>query len=483
MSSCSQQRTHYIFKHSYRAIALRCADRIAAMPDIATHTAPTQVVTPNTELSAFVPSFRASAPYIHAFRGKTFVVAFGGEVIADETFFNFIADLNLLASLGVRLVLVHGSRPQIEKLLEQRGMESRYHRGVRITDESQLGSVIGATARAKARVEAALSMAPRSASVAPIHMRVTSGNFIVAKPIGVVDGVDMKYSGEVRRIDAQAINDCLKDGDIVLMSTLGYSTSGDTFNLTLEEIATQTAIALKAQKLVFLLDTPGVLDKEGSVISTLYTREASDIASKAVQASDVQLFLQAAVRACQKGVSRAHLIGRKLDGAILQELFTRDGIGTMISVDSLDNLRAATIDDVGALLSIIEPLEKAGILVPRPRATFEREIERFFLAEHDGQVVGCAALYPFPEANKAELACLAVSQDYRREGYGERLMKAVERAAKEQGINTLFVLTTRTAHWFIERGFRAATVQDLPEKKQALYNYGRNSLVYVKSLA
>jgi amino-acid N-acetyltransferase len=452
------------------------------MPDIATHTAPTHGVTPNSELSAFVPSFRASAPYIHAFRGKTFVVAFGGEVIADETFFNFIADLNLLASLGVRLVLVHGSRPQIEKLLEQRSMESRYHRGVRITDEAQLGSVIGATARAKARVEAALSMAPRSASVAPVHMRVTSGNFIVAKPIGVVDGVDMKYSGEVRRIDAQAINDCLKDGDIVLMSTLGYSTSGDTFNLTLEEIATQTSIALKAQKLIFLLDTPGVLDGEGKVISTLYTREASDIANKAVQASDVQLFLSAAVRACQKGVNRAHLIGRKLDGAILQELFTRDGVGTMISVDSLDNLRPATIDDVGALLSIIEPLEKQGILVPRPRATFEREIERFFLAEHDGQVVGCAALYPFPEANKAELACLAVSQDYRREGYGERLMKAVERAAKEQGINTLFVLTTRTAHWFIERGFRAATVQDLPEKKQALYNYGRNSLVYVKQL-
>jgi amino-acid N-acetyltransferase len=197
----------------------------------------------------------------------------------------------------------------------------------------------------------------------------------------------------------------------------------------------------------------------------------------------VQLFLSAAVRACQKGVSRAHLIGRKLDGAILQELFTRDGIGTMISVDSLDNLRQASIDDIGALLSIIEPLEKAGILVPRARATFEREIDRFFLAEHDGQVIGCAALYPFPEANKAELACLAVNPDYRREGYGERLMKAVERAAKEHGINTLFVLTTRTAHWFLERGFRLATITDLPEKKQALYNYERNSQVYVKSLA
>ncbi|TAG04420.1 MAG: amino-acid N-acetyltransferase [Betaproteobacteria bacterium] len=454
------------------------------MPD---DTAPNLVTatpahTPHTELSAFVPSFRASAPYINAFRGQTFVVVFGGEVVADETFPNFIADLNLLASLGIRLVLVHGSRPQIEKLLAQREMESRYHKGVRITDEAQLGSVIGATARARARIEAALSMAPRTASVAPIHNRVTSGNFIVAKPIGVVDGVDMKYSGEVRRIDGNAINDCLKDGDIVLMSTLGYSTSGDTFNLTVEEVATQTAIALKASKLIFLLDTPGVLNADGSVISTLYTREASEIATKAPQASDVQLYLSAAVRACQKGVGRAHLIGRKLDGAILQELFTRDGVGTMISVDSLDNLRPATIDDVGALLSIIEPLERQGILVPRARATFEREIERFFLAEHDGQVVGCAALYPFPEAGKAELACLAVSADYRREGYGERLMKAIEKAAKQQGINTLFVLTTRTAHWFIERGFKPATVADLPEKKQALYNFERNSQVYVKAL-
>ncbi len=439
-------------------------------------------VTPDTELSAFVPTFRASAPYIQAFRGKTFVVAFGGEVVADDTFPNFIADLNLLASLGIRLVLVHGARPQVEKLLAQRGMESRYHRGIRVTDESQLGSVIGASARARARIEAALSMAPRTAAVTPSHNRVTGGNFVVAKPIGVIDGVDMKYSGEVRRVDAQAINDCLKDGDIVLMSTLGYSTSGDTFNLTVEEVATQTAIALKASKLIFLLDTPGVLDADGTVISTLYTREASAIASKAPQASDVQFFLSAAVRACQKGVVRAHLIGRKSDGAILQELFTRDGIGTMISVDSLDNLRPATIEDVGALLSIIEPLERQGILIARPRALIEREIERFFLAEHDGQVIGCAALYPFPEANKAELACLAVNPDYRREGYGERLMKAVERAAKEHGINTLFVLTTRTAAWFTERGFRQATITDLPEKKQALYNFERASQVYVKQI-
>ena len=181
-------------------------------------------------------------------------------------------------------------------------------------------------------------------------------------------------------------------------------------------------------------------------------------------------------------MARAHLIGRKRDGAILEELFTRDGIGTMISVDSLDNLRPATIEDVGALLSIIEPLERQGILVARPRALLEREIERFFLAEHDGQVIGCAALYPFPEANKAELACLAVNPDYRREGYGERLMKAIERAAKEHGINTLFVLTTRTAAWFTERGFRQATVADLPEKKQALYNFERASQVYVKQI-
>jgi amino-acid N-acetyltransferase len=434
------------------------------------------------ELSAFVPTFRASAPYIHAFRGKTFVVAFGGEVVADPTFPNFIADLNLLASLGIRLVLVHGSRPQVEKLLAQRGMDSRLHRGVRITEEHQLGSVIGATARARARIEAALSRAPRTGSVAPMRNRVTGGNFIVAKPLGVIDGVDMKYSGEVRRIDADAITDCLHEGDIVLMSTLGYSPSGDTFNLTVEEVATQTAIALRATKLIFLLDTPGVLDEAGEVISTLYTREASAIAQRAPQASDVQLFLSAAVRACQRGVSRAHLIGRHIDGAILQELFTRDGVGTMISVDSLDNLRPATIDDVGALLSLIEPLERQGILVPRPRALIEREIDRFFLAEHDGQVIGCAALYPFPEADKAELACLAVNPDYRREGYGERLMHAVEKAAKAQGISTLFVLTTRTAQWFTERGFEPASVTDLPEKKQALYNYERASHVYMKRL-
>ncbi|MBS0313263.1 MAG: hypothetical protein JSS05_03615, partial [Proteobacteria bacterium] len=171
----------------------------------------------DTELSAFVPTFRASAPYIQAFRGKTFVVAFGGEVIADETFPNFIADLNLLASLGIRLVLVHGARPQVEKLLAERGIESRYHRGVRVTEADQLGSVIGASARARTRIEAALSMAPRTGVVAPSHNQITGGNFVVAKPIGVVDGIDMKDSSEERRVDAQAIKNCLDDGDSVLM--------------------------------------------------------------------------------------------------------------------------------------------------------------------------------------------------------------------------------------------------------------------------
>ncbi|MCX8098914.1 MAG: amino-acid N-acetyltransferase [Casimicrobiaceae bacterium] len=435
-----------------------------------------------TELSAFVPTFRASAPYIHAFRGRIFVVAFGGEVVADATFPNFIADLNLLASLGIRLVLVHGSRPQIEKLLAQRNMQSRYHRGIRITEEHQLGSVIGATARARARIEAALSRAPRTGAVAPTRNRVTTGNFIVAKPLGVIDGVDMCYTGEVRRIDAEGILDSLREGDIVLLSTLGYSPSGDTFNLTVEEVATQTAIALKAAKLIFLLDTPGVLDEQGKVISTLSTREAAELAQRAPQESDVQLFLSAAVKACENGVARAHLIGRHIDGAILQELFTRDGIGTMVSVDRLDNLRPATIDDVGALLSIIEPLERQGILVPRSRALIEREIDRFILAEHDGQVIGCAALYPFPDVRKGELACLAVSPEYRREGYGERLLHAIEKTARAQGITTLFVLTTRTAQWFTERGFEPGSIADLPEQKQALYNYERASQVYVKHL-
>ena len=434
---------------------------------------------------AFVQWIRLAAPYIHAFRGKTFVIAFGGEVVADETFLGIIHDLNLLHSLGVHIVVIHGSRPQIEAILEQQSIESRYAFGLRVTDAETMDCVLEASGQVRSRIEALLSLGIANSPMAGARIRVSSGNFITAKPLGVRDGIDMQLTGEVRRVDVDAIQQRLDDGDIVLISPLGYSPTGEIFNLALEEVATQVAVRLDAHKLVFLMETEGVRNGRRQLLTELSTKDAEAILAGPGAARlppDVLHYLPCAVRACDNGVKRAHLISRHLDGALLLELFTRDGVGTMVAAAPLAHLRSATIDDVGGIIAIIEPLEEQGILVRRSRERLETEIERFVAAEHDGAIIGCAALYAFPEDKVGELAALAVHPDFRREGYGEALMLEIEARARKLKLATLFVLTTRTSQWFLERGFRNATIGDLPKQKQALYNYQRKSQVYAKKL-
>ncbi len=434
-------------------------------------------------MRAFVHWIRAAAPYVHAFRGRTFVIAFGGEVVADDSFLGVVHDLNLLVSLGIRLVVVHGCRPQVETILAQQGYESRYHNGLRITDADAMDCVLEAAGQARARIEALLSLGLANSPMAGARNRVSSGNYITAKPMGVVDGTDMQHTGEVRRVDSEAIQQRTDDGDIVLISPIGYSPTGEIFNLTVEEVATQVAVRLNATKLIFLMDTEGVRNGRRQLLTDLSTRDAEALLAHPERlAPDVRVYLPAAVRACDNGVKRAHLISRLHDGALLIELFTRDGVGTMVAASALANLRSATIDDAGGILSIIGPLEEQGVLVRRSRERLEAEIERFVVAEYDGHIIGCAALYAFPEDRLGELAALAVHPDFRREGYGEALMTEIEARARKLKLTQLFVLTTKTAHWFLERGFRAAAVGDLPQQKQALYNYQRKSQVYRKML-
>jgi amino-acid N-acetyltransferase len=435
-------------------------------------------------MSEFVTWFRAAAPYIHAFRGRTFVIAFGGEIIDDEHFVDLVHDINVLHSLGIRLVLVHGARPQIEAALAARGIVSRYHRGLRITDRETLDCVLEAQGKVRAEIEAKLSMSLPNSPMAGARIDVTGGNFVVARPAGVIEGVAMLHTGEVRAIDSAAIKQRLDDGAIVLISSVGYSPTGEIFNLAVEEVATHTAVALTSQKLVFLMDTEGVVDAEGKLITELTTTEALALLDNGNSLSDdTRFYLPKAVNACKGGVARAHLISRHSDGALLMELFTRDGVGTMIAQQGLDSLRPATIADIGGLLALIEPLEAEGVLVRRPRELLEREIDRFVVAEHDGAIIGCAALYPFPNEASGELACLAVHPDFRRDGYGAAIAAEIEQRAQATGLKRLFVLTTKSAHWFVERGYVKASVDDLPDEKQALYNYQRKSEVLVKQVA
>jgi len=431
----------------------------------------------------FVAWFRSVAPYINAFRGKTFVIAFGGEVVADGKFVELTHDFNLLAALGIRLVLVHGARPQIEQHLAKLKLEDTYHLGIRLTDAETMQCVKEAVGRVRVEIEALLSMGLANSPMANADIRVAGGNFITAQPIGVINGVDLQHTGSVRKVDVAALNDRMEFGEVVLLSPLGYSPTGEVFNLTLEDVATATAIALDADKLVFLMDTDGVTDSRGKLSQELTIADAQAVLCKKRKLpDDVSLFLPCAVRACEAGVARTHLISRHTDGALLQELFSDDGIGTMVVESTLNTLRAATIEDVGGILQLLRPLEEEGILVRRSRELLEKEIARFQVLEHDHRIIGCAALYPFPHEAAAELACLAVEPSCRDHGYGEAILKHMSGLARAQGMKKLFVLTTRTAHWFIERDFSEADVSQLPKEKKALYNYQRRSKVFVKNL-
>ena len=440
----------------------------------------------------FLTWFRSVAPYVNAFRSKIFVVAFGGEVVADGKFVELVHDLNLLASLGVRLVLVHGARPQIESRLNECELQTTYVRGMRVTDAATLQCVKESIGRVRVEIEALLSMGLPNSPMANAAIRVASGNFVTARPIGVIEGIDLMYTGEVRKIDTAAIRSRLEQGELALLSPLGYSPTGEIFNLTLENVAAEAAIALKAEKLIFLMDTPGIETKCPGSSETLLLRELTVAEGKtllkklantaAKLPDDAQLYLPFAVKACEGGVSRVHLISRHVDGAVLQELFTHSGIGSMISEGPLQNLRDARIEDVGGILQLIEPLEIDGTLVRRNRELLEMEIGRFVVVEHDRMIVGCAALYPFPEDKAGELACLTVHADYRSTGCGDTLLRNIEARARSQGSNRLFVLTTRASHWFVERGFLETDVGELPKAKQGLYNYRRRSKVFVKKI-
>ncbi|MGA8050427.1 MAG: amino-acid N-acetyltransferase [Burkholderiales bacterium] len=435
---------------------------------------------PNPE--TFVRWFRQAAPYVHAFRGRTFVIAFGGELVAERArFVQFIHDVNLLAALGIRLVLVHGARPQIEAELKAKQRRSRYAKGLRITDEAALVAVKHAAGVLRVEIEALLSQGLPNSPMAGAQIRAASGNFITARPIGVLDGIDFQFTGTVRKVDAAAITRCLDEGDVVLVPNIGYSPTGEVFNLAWEDVAQSVAVALKADKLLIFTDRLPV-DRNGEVLAELTSREAQALLRKSELGTPGKRALEHALGALAAGVGRAHLVTRRSPGAILLELFTHSGVGTMITADPVQILRPANLEDVASIISLIEPLEADGTLVKRNRELLEREIGNFEVIEHDGVLLGCAALYPYPDAKSAEFACLAVAPDFRDAGFGELLLQACEDRAKSLRIRRIFALTTRAAHWFLSQGFVASDVSALPSARQARYNWKRGSKVFLKRI-
>ena len=440
----------------------------------------------------FVPWFRSVAPYIHKFRNQTFVVGIAGEAIAAGKLHYLAQDLAMIQSMGVKIVLVHGFRPQVNEQLKAKGHAARYSHGMRITDEVALDCAQEAAGQLRYEIEAAFSQGLPNTPMAGSTVRVISGNFITARPVGIVDGVDFQHSGLVRKVDTAGIMRTLDFGALVLMSPFGFSPTGEAFNLTMEDLATSVAVALQADKLIFLTEIPGIrvdpaqpASDDNPIDTELPLAAAEKLlrdSPNPTQPSDTAFYLQHCVKACKAGVERSHILPFAVDGALLLEIYVHDGIGTMVVDEKLESLREATGDDVGGILQLIEPFEQDGTLVKRSRTEIERDAGQYTIIEHDGVIFACAALYPYPEAKTAEMAALTVSPAVQGQGDGERVLKRIEQRAKAAGLESIFVLTTRTMHWFLKRGFVQAEPEWLPEARKRKYNWDRKSQVLVKKL-
>ena len=429
----------------------------------------------------YVKWFRNAAPYINAHRGKTIVLMFGGEAVKHPNFANIIHDIALMRSLGMKLVIVHGARPQIEERIASRGIQGNTRNNLRITDSETLNAVKDANGSLRLHIEALLTMGLVNSPMHGSQIRVSTGNFVIAKPMGVRSGVDHKYTGEVRRIDDNGINAQLELGSIVLLSPIGYSTTGEVFNLALEDVATSTAIALKADKLITFTEDDGLLGVNGELIRSCSVKTVRSLIND--QDDYIrQLLLKAIVKAGQNGVERCHCVSYQSDTALLQELFTPDGAGTLIAKDHKEQISTANIDDVIGIMELIEPLEEDGILVKRSRELLEVEIDRFIVLKKEEMIIACAALYPYPEDKTGELACVVIHPDYRKGNRGERLINTITKRAKAQQLESIFVLTTVSGMWFQEQGFIERSIEALPDGKKQLYNYQRNSKVLVKPI-
>ena len=427
----------------------------------------------------YVQWFRGAAPYIKAHRNKTFVIMISDEVIYSDRLIGLVHDIALLNHLGIRLVILHGSRSSIDSQLHKNQLEASFHNNIRITDSNALPFVLQAINEVRTCLESHLSMGLPNTPMSGSEITLASGNFVTGMPLGVIDGVDMQHSGKVRSIKHQAIDDLLRLNHIVLLSNLGYSRTGEVFNLPAEELAGEVARVLKADKLIYV--QPG-LDEDESPASTLSTNQCETLLADPATPEPVKSLLSQAIQAIQAQVKRVHFIDPRVDGGLLLELFTRDGYGTMVTNLFYEGSRPASIDDIGGILGLIEPLEAQGILVVRSREQIELEISCFQVIEKDGMVIACIACIPDGKEKVAEIACLAVHASYQGTGLGSQLLQIAEDLALKSGAAKLYTLTTQSSHWFIEHGFAESTNFELPAARRASYNPQRGSKILLKTI-
>jgi amino-acid N-acetyltransferase len=360
------------------------------------------------------------------------------------------------------------------------------HEQRRVTRAEDMDIINGIYGQLRSQLEGLFSTGLPNTPLHNVEISVVAGNFVTARPIGVLAGVDHLFTGRMRNVDTARVNTLLDAGSIVLMSPMGYSSSGQAFNLAAEELAADVSVALNADKLIMLDELNHLNNSSGQRESTATPTSLQILIGTNEQISTTtRLRLDTMIQAVRGGVTKAHIISFQEDGGVLQELFTADGVGTQVLEEATGPVRPAKAEDVSDIVEIIRPLEETGVLVRRSRDRLEQEIEHFLVAELDGVVVGCCAVYPFED--EAELACVAVHEHYRRRGsgvaIGANLLRAAEAKARSYASKRLFALTTQTQDWFIDQGFAPTDVSALPTSKQSLYNWQRGSKVVSKPLS
>ena len=459
---------------------------------------------PNPITNTVYNVFREMAPYIAVHYNSVVVLHIPGEVLESEEVDQVMHDIVLLKTLGMKLVIVAGCRPQIRKHLDAIGIRSMFVHGNRVCDLETLRHCQSVAGSVRFEIESKLGRGLMNAPVAT-SVQVLSGNFVKAIPYGVRGGIDYKYSGLVQRVKAKHIHSLLDQGNIVLLGHLGYSNSAQVFHCRSEEVAVTAAADLGADKLIFFHSGESLIDeKHNRVVHNLSLRAAqsfTDSLREELGQTDTRIrhtsdhpllewkvqfldYLLGAVTAVKNGVERVHLVSRHSPGALITEMCTREGAGLMISYEVYDAIRKATSKDIPALLSLVQPLEKQGILVTRPPSLLELEADRFYVFERDGSVLACFQYKNYKdnryENGVSEMSCVAVNPEIQRDGIGTALLSYFMRKCLLDGVHHAFVLTTQSSHWFMEHGFEERPPEDLPPSKYAQYDFTRNPKVYYK---
>ena len=439
-----------------------------------------------TAQSSFIQNFRLSAKYINLFNQNIFVIALSGYVFNEDQFVKIAQDINILHSLKIKVILVYGARPQVESILVKNKIPVRLLKNMRVTSSAALKHVIEVNGAIRNKIEATLSTI-KSVSEG---MRLSSGNFLTAMPVGIIDGIDMESTGKIRGVDVEAIKNKLNHHEIVIVSPIGYSPIGQIFNLSYEQTAANIAAAINADKLIYYVDANGILNERGELIPELTSEKAhkliSHIEEKPSPESAQNLsyddfnILKSSVFAIKNKIKKVHLINRHIDGSLIEELFTEKGSGTILTEFALENFRKATEGDLKDIYRILFPLEKRKIFIERDLTQIKGMINQFYILEHDKKFVGCVSLNSFKES--LELASFSIEPKYQRLGFGKKLLKFCELEAKKLKYDEIFILTTQSEHWFAENGFKEKSKELMPTFKKKTYQSERNSKYLTKKL-